>query len=391
MLRRVGAINFLDQFKYGALTLALPLYLVSKGMDVGEIGLVLSLLPLAFVFVRITSSVFADVFGVKMFFIANGVFNVLTSMVYAFAGTPLQFGMGKLGEGTASAFFWAVDRTAIMVRAHKRKYLMLMSVVREFGTGLGIIGAGLLIAFVSFEAVFGLLVLLGVAVVLISLQIKNLGASMKMPEWKSLFKVRGRGMDFWHVSAAVMLVNVSFLLLFSFLLPILMDMDLGMDYLEIAVMLTAFYVCMGLGGLLSVHLGEGKKSMFFQLIAIPFILLLPFDGGFFSIALMAAGIGFGVCFGITEGLLGYISEKEEGMSSRIAILVAPLNIMSFLVFAGSGFALKAFGIWALFAFCAVLLLGFIILAKKISMDFEGKAGVLSYRPHTGPASAQTRK
>jgi MFS family permease len=390
MLRRIGALNFLDHFRYGALTIALPLYLLSKGTDVGEIGLVLSLLPLAFLLVRVVSSVFADVFGVKMFFIASGVFNVLSSAVYAFAGTPLQFGLGKIGEGASSALFWAVDRTAIIARAHQKKYLMLMSVVREFGAALGLIGGGLLIAFFSFEAVFALLVLLGIVWVLVSLQLVNRGATVKKPEWKSLFRIRGREMDFWQVSAAIVLINVSFNLLFVFLLPLLMDAGLGMSYLEIAVMLTAFYVCMGIGGLLSVRLGEGKKSLLFQLMAIPLILFLPFDGGFFSIALMLAGLGFGVCFGINEGLLGYISEKEKGVSSKLAVLIAPLNIVSFLVLAGSGFALKAFGNFALFGFCALLLAGFVVLAKKISMDIDGK-GVLSYRPHKGPASRQTGK
>lgn len=391
MLRRVGVINFLDHFKYGALTVALPLYLVSRGVDVGDIGLVLSLLPLAFLLVRLVSSVFADVFGLKIFFVAAGALNALTAVVYFLAASPLQFGIGKMGEGAAAAFFWAVDRTAIMARSHKRKYLMLMSVVREFGAALGLIGAGLLIAFVSFEALFGLLVALWVGGTVIALSMRNRGATKKKPQWKSIFNLKRKEIDFWQVSAAIVLVNVSFVLLFSFLLPLLMDIELGMDYLEIAVMLTAFYVCMGMGGLLSVHLGEGKKSLFFQLIAVPFILLLPFDGGFFSIALMVAGLGFGVCFGISEGLLGYISKKEEGMSSRLAVLIAPLNIASFLVLAGSGFALKALGSGPLFAFCAVLLAAFILLAKKITTDFEGEKGVLSYRPHAGPASTQARK
>ncbi|MBN2121990.1 MFS transporter [Candidatus Micrarchaeota archaeon] len=391
MMRRIGAMNFINEFSYASLVLALPLYLISRGMEVEEIGLVLSLLPFAFILVRVSSALIADVFGVKAFFIANGLFNAVTAGIYAFAATPLQFGMGKLSQGAASAFFWTVDRTAIMARAHKRSYLMLMSGVREFGAGLGIICAGALIAFFSFESLFGLLAVLGVVSAAVALSIVNRGATLKKPEWKSVFRINGREFDFWQVSAATVFVGASFKLLFVFLLPLLMSAWFGMGYLEVAVMLAAFYLCMGAGGFLSVRIGEGKLSLLVQLAAIPFIIFLPFDGGFFSIALMATGLGFGVCFGINEALFGYLSKKEEGMSSKFAVLLAPVNFTEFLVLALSGFALNALGIEALFLLSALLLLASIVLSKKIIGDFEGTKKLISYRPHKGPAAVAARR
>lgn len=394
MLRKIGTLNFIQQFKYGALTVTLPLYLISRGIDVGEIGLILSLLPLAFLLVRTISSVFADVVGVKPFFIANTVFHTITNLILLFAKTPLQFGLGKISEGSTDACFWAVDRTAIMERVHEKRYLTLMGVVRSFGAAVGLIGAGLVIAYLSFEVVFALLIGIGIIGILISLTLVNRGANMEKPDWKSLFAIRKRHLDFWHISAAIVLVNVSFMLLFAFLLPVMMNIDLGMSYLEIAVMLTAFYVSVGMGSLLSVRMKmEESKLLFFQLMTIPMIIMLPFAGPYFSAVLLMAGFGFGVCFGLNEGMIGYLVEAgKRGVSSRIATLIAPTNLGAFVVFAGAGFALEAFGTEAMFVFSAVMVGGFVVLGKKIMDDFDGKKKktIIEYHPHRGPV-AQTGK
>ena len=151
MLRRIGALNFIEQFKYGALTLALPLYLMSRGVEVRDVGLVLSLLPLAFVLIRLVASVFADVMGVKIFFIFSMALQALTSLIYSYAVLPIHFAIGKLAEGADEACFWAVDRTAIIARSHEKKSLAFMGTVREFGGAIGILGAGLMITYFSFD------------------------------------------------------------------------------------------------------------------------------------------------------------------------------------------------------------------------------------------------
>ena len=392
MLRKIGTLNFIDHFKYGALTVTVPLYLVSKGVDIGEIGLILSLLPLAFVVVRVISSVFADVAGVKPFFIANSIFQVITSLIYLFALTPLQFGIGKVSEGVDRAFFWAVDRTAIMARAHRKKDLLLMSVVRSFGAALGLIGAGFLIAFVSFEAVFWLLIALGVLALAASGLLVNRGATLKKADWKHLFGIKRRQRLFWSVSACIVLIFVPFTLLFSFLLPLMMDVKLEMGYFEVAVMLTVFYASMGMGSLLSVRMkvDEGKL-IFFQVMAVVMIMVLPLAGIYFSAVIMLTGFGFGVCFGITEAMLGYISEGGRGISSRIALILVPTNIAMFLVLAGAGFAVEAFGDEPVFIFCGAMLGGFIVLSKRLIEDFDGtkqkkEKELMQYHPHRGPAT-----
>lgn len=378
MLRRLGALNFIEQFKYGALTIALPLYLLSRGVDVGDIGLVLSLLPLAFVIIRLVSSVFADVMGVKIFFILSMAFQALTSLIYSYAVMPIHFAIGKLAEGADEAFFWAVDRTAIIARSHEKKSLAFMGTVREFGGGIGILGAGLIITYFSFELLFWLIIVLGVIGILVSSNIVNRGATRKSPDWGTLFRMKRKEPNFWDVSAATIFVNVSFLLVFTFLLPITLD-EMGVSYMNIAMTLAGFYICIGIGTLVAVKMNlDGNKLMFLQLIAIPFIALLPTMGGFFLHSLLLAGFGYGVCLGVNEATIGYIAEDGRGVSSRIAVLIAPMNFCTFIAYLLAGFALEAFGDEVLFAIAGALLFGYVMLSKKILDEIEAREKIMEY-------------
>ena len=313
MLKKIGVLNFIEQFKYGALAVALPLYLLGRGVDVEGIGLVLSLLPLAFVLVRVVSAVLADSIGVKTFFIASSALQAVSSIIYILAVAPLHFAMGKISEGMGMAFFWAVDRTAILARSKQRKYLTIMGVVRAFGAALGLLAAGAVMVYSSFEVMFGVLIALGLLGLAIAFRNRNLEEVLEKPNWKSLFAVRGRGMDFWQVSISILLVNVSFILLFSFLLPVTMSLQMGMGYFEIAAMLAAFYLCIGAGSLMSSRVDLGKNmTIFFQLASVAMIFMLPFSEQYFGAVLMLAGVGFGVCFGMSEAMMGYIAGKGAG-------------------------------------------------------------------------------
>ncbi len=381
MLRRIGALNFIEQFKYGALTLALPLYLISKGVAVGDIGLVLSLMPLAFVLIRLVSSVFADVVGVKVFFIFSMALQSLTSLIYAYAALPIQFAIGKISEGASEASFWAVDRTAIIARAPEKKYLSIMGSVREFGGAAGILWAGLLISYSSFGLLFWVILALGIVGILVASTVMNRGASMKHPDWGTLFRVKRKEANFWDVSIATILVNVSYLIVFTFLLPVVLD-GMGMSYIHIAMLLAGFYMCVGVGLIVAVKMNlDENRLLFFQLISIPFIAMLPYMGGFFIYALLLAGFGYGVCIALNEAMIGYIAEDGRGISSRISVLIAPMNFCTFLAFAIGGFALGMLGPEALFAVAGALVFGYVLLSKKIMDELDRNTRIMEYHPH----------
>ena len=122
-------------------------------------------------------------------------------------------------------------------------------------------------------------------------------------------------------------------------------------------------------------------------------MMLPFAGPFFSAVVVLTGLGFGVCFGINEAMLGYISESGKAVSSRIALLLVPTNLASFFMLAGSGYAVEALGAEPIFILCAVMLAGFVFLSKKIIEDFDGTKAtrekeLMKYHPHRGPANVR---
>jgi len=52
-MKRILAITFLNFFISGGLTLAIPLLLLERNVDLAEIGLVISILPLVFLVARL--------------------------------------------------------------------------------------------------------------------------------------------------------------------------------------------------------------------------------------------------------------------------------------------------------------------------------------------------
>src|SRR5512139_3320793 len=113
-MRRIMAITFLNNFVSGALTLLIPLLLLDNGVDLAQIGVVLSVLPLVFLVVRLLLAAVADRIGWShIFLLVNLPSNVFSTIVYYFAISLPTFLGGKVMEGFRDASYWAVNRSAI--------------------------------------------------------------------------------------------------------------------------------------------------------------------------------------------------------------------------------------------------------------------------------------
>ena len=62
-MRRVNAITFLNNFVAGALTLLIPLLLLAQHVNLAEIGMVLSVLPIVFLVACLLFAAVADQIG----------------------------------------------------------------------------------------------------------------------------------------------------------------------------------------------------------------------------------------------------------------------------------------------------------------------------------------
>ena len=359
-MRKLMAVNFIIAFFASSLAMVLPLYLLQMGISVQDIGLIVSVTPLAFLVLRSIASVAADVLGTRPFFLASSASQALSSLAFVFASTPLGFALGKLLDGSAQAFFWAVNRTKVLEweRSKEISLAKLLS-VRMLASTIGIGVAGIVISY-SFESFFQLLALGGLMSLVISLFFwKGRGKREKIdPSTMLDFKHKSR--LFKETSFSILFFAAAFAIFFSFLLPVYLREGMGMPYEEIGALMMFFYISMAVGSYSAIEFElDEKVLLFFQDITVPLLLLIPFAPAHMLPLLMLVGFGFGVCYAVQEKMV-VIATKDSGcLSSDVALMFAPATFSEFLVLALSGFVLAFLGSTALFVVSAALVALFI--------------------------------
>lgn len=90
-VKTVLAIQVLHSFVSGIINVAIPLMMKERNVDVVIIGLVFATMPLIMQFGRMVFATLSDFWGRKLFFASNGVLGAVSSLIYYFAYTPLEF------------------------------------------------------------------------------------------------------------------------------------------------------------------------------------------------------------------------------------------------------------------------------------------------------------
>ncbi|MEW5996222.1 MAG: MFS transporter [Candidatus Micrarchaeota archaeon] len=365
-MRKLAIVNFIESFFSSALAVALPLYLLHTGIDIEEIGIILSVSPLAFLVIRTLTAMAAEVLGTRIFFLATSLSQALSSLIYMFSSTPLLFGAGKFLEGAAYSFFWAVNRTKVIEReAAKETVLAKLISVRMLAATIGTGAAGIIIS-ASFEALFQLLILAGLISFVTSLFFwRGRGREAKIKPAEML-NPKARGREFWKASFAIFFILAAFSALFSFLLPIYLRSGLGISYEGIGALMMFFYLAIALGSYSAIQLGMGGKLVLAsQAATMPLIILIPLAPAYIFPILLLAGFGFGVSFAMQEKMLVRVTQDAKYLSTDVALLYVPGRIGEFATLAASGFVLALFGSAPLFALSALLMAGFIHLSRGV--------------------------
>jgi len=95
-MRRVNAITFLNYFVSGAITLLIPLLLLARNVNIADIGLVLSVMPIVFLFARLLFAAIADYVGWShVFLLINWPATLASAAIYYFASSLPVFVAGK--------------------------------------------------------------------------------------------------------------------------------------------------------------------------------------------------------------------------------------------------------------------------------------------------------
>ena len=365
-MRKLTVVNFIESFFSSALAIALPLYLLHRGIEVEEIGIILAVSPLAFLVIRTFSAMVAEVLGTRIFFLATSISEALSSLAYMLATTPLLFGLGKAFEGTAYSFFWSVNRTKVFEReASKVTSLAKLVSLRMLAATVGIGAAGLLIS-ISFDLFFQALILGGLISLFVSLFFWGGKGRLPKIEPGKMLNPKSRKASFWEASYSILFLLSAFSILFAFLLPIYLKADLAMGYEEIGAIMMLFYLAIAIGSYSAIQLGMSEKRLtLFQDLTVPFIFLIPLAPQYVLPMLMVVGFGFGVSFAMQEEMIVKEVEKSPYPSTDVALLHAPGRMGEALTLAASGFVLTMFGSFPLFAVSALLMALFIHLSRDV--------------------------
>jgi predicted MFS family arabinose efflux permease len=342
-------IQFLNSFISGVLTIALPLLMKERNIDIVTIGLIFACLPMIFQLTRMLFAVVSDFLGRKLFFVLNGFLNIFSSSVYYLAYTPLHFLLGKVTEGTKSASLWAVNRAFLLEESGRRtKALLHLRTSAYVSMAVGSLLAGILIIWFSFTNTLLLCVVVGAIVVPTSLLLTE-------RKKRSDFSKKG-ALHFLDLRKKEKMFRIFFVLFFvmglsfgfkgGYVFPLFLEEN-RFDAEAIGFLIGGQTLLAGL----SLYLFSTKAKLEKLILLSGFLYSLFLLSLVFSSHLSAAFLV--VMFGFADGLVGGGSEGilakitgEKSYGTDIGLLMMGLHGGTTISLAMSGFliALRGFAV-----------------------------------------------
>jgi MFS family permease len=351
-------INFLDAFITNALSIVIPLLLVARGVDVVQIGLIVSVSPVIFVVSRSIFAAMSDQVGVRRFFILNGAMNVVSVLIYLLASSPLIFSVGKMFEGVRNGAMWAVNRTAVFLKKGKRGAATEMSTTQAIRTGaaaMGIVAAGMLLNNYSFDTVLVFFALLGVVLFSISFLVEGRRKTkVKIKEIFGQLDFRRRSNLLKRTSLVMTPFSVATAVPLSLIFPLFLN-SIGYSYGLIGLTIALYYITSAVTTFIFMKVGLSKKATYAGggLFLVSGILL-PFLGSWWAIPLMILmGVGDGVSTTLWEALVFNSTKSSRDVSSDIALVHTPPNLAQAVCLIMAGVLVAQWGYEIVFLLCGV--------------------------------------
>ena len=368
-MKRILAITFLNFFIKGGLTLAIPLLLLDRNVDLVEIGVVISVLPIVFMIVRLLMAIIADSKGWNRFYLLlNWPWSVLSTFVYFIASSTPMFLLGKFLEALKESSYWAISRTAIFSLSPKRegKEAARNIGVLLFSTAVGSAVAGIGIAYFGFSLTFSILIVAAgfiaiPAALLWKIPKKNFKQShLRLGE---IVNPRKKGKMFWFVSITSVFFSLAFFPLLNLLLPVFMVQQIGYDYLTvgIAYMLYNFIASIVILGTLRFSLGI-KRVILQSSIALFATFLLASSNYYFFTLFLGLAVAEGLGWAFYESIIAKATKDEPNVSVNIGLLIVPLRFAEFGSVLYAGLIAQNLGYAPVFASSGIFFLIFSVLA-----------------------------
>jgi MFS family permease len=378
-MRAVNILMLFNAFFGGAFLVVIPLLLVENDVNITEIGIIFSVLPLIFTSLRINFAYVSDRIGRKGFFVLNAASRLLTNLIYYFSSSAMFFLIGKIMEGISNASFWSVNRAELYKNPGKRaKMSSYLLALNSIGDGTGRLLAGFLIAYITFSNTLLVLVLLAALLFIPASTFKNEKGRKKKPTTKdflSSVKFILKERSFMRIASVFGYFAVFNALVLTFVLPIFLA-EKAVNYENIGLFLAMLSLLTGLFTIRLVNRFDkiNMNSIVFKsliLLVIP-LSIFPFvDNVYFLFLLMfMLGVGNGYVNIVWEYLTVKAVEKSNLVSFDIGMLFMPHHIVRFVALLVSGFIIQYLGYVAIFWISIVFVIIFSIKSRKLILELS---------------------
>lgn len=366
-MKRIFSITFLNFFVSGGLTLIIPLLLLERKIELIEISMVVSVLPLVFFIVRVLLAVFADLKGWRRFYLLiNWPATFFSTLIYALAKSTSIFLFGKIVEAFKESSYWSVNRTAIFSLSPSQKekeatrnsaFLALATAVGSATAGIGITYFGFSIA-ISFFVIVSIII--GVPAALLWRTPKQ-KLELKTCKAKDLLNPKNRGRKFWFVSSILLFFSLARYPLLYLLLPIFMVQELGYSYIIIGIAYMLYNLISSGVTFVALKTSLGLKRVILQSsIAIFASFLLSNSFGYFLVLFLILAIAEGLCMGFFESIIAKTTKKSKCISVDIGLLHIPMRLSEFFSILYAGFIAESIGYTPIFVLSGIFFLIFSI-------------------------------
>ena len=368
-MKRILAITFLNYFVSGGLTLTIPLLLLERNVDLAEIGIILSVLPLVFLVVRLFLAALADLVGwARFYLLLNWPGTLFSTLIYFIASSTPAFLWGKIVEAVKESSYWAVNRTAIFSLSHKKeeKEATKNIAVLALSTAIGSAVSGIGIAYMGFSFTLSLLIfasaIIGIPAAMLW-QTQRQSSRPKIPRDISLLDPRGRGRTFWFVSLTAAFSRLAQYPLVVLLLPVFMVQQLEYSYVEIGIVYMLYNVIASFTIFTTLKMSLGVRRVVIQsLIALFAGFLLANSGSYFLALFLALALAHGLGIGFYESIIAKATKNRLSVSFDIGLLVIPTRFAEFASVLFAGFVAQSLGYMPVFVFSGFFFMAFSVLS-----------------------------
>ncbi|GEM_PF-2465995 len=369
-LKKLFLIDMLYAFIASSLAVMVPLYLIDIELDVVSIGLLLSIVPLSFMFLRLLFASVADTVGTKTVEVLESIATIAAIMIYVFSSSARGFAVAQFGEAVRDAGFWATARTDI-VRANGKKHLdrafAYLIGIRQLADGFGRIAIGFLILYFSFQVSFYIMFVLSLLMLVLILTI-NKNPFCGFPIAKILVKkiFHKRSKTFWVDSFGIAMQQLVPAVLMAFLLPLYVYSVLDFGYSGTAAVLAVFSIVTAAANLLAVKYNFSKYTLLFSvLMIVPALILIPYLGELIIIPVLVIGIGTGCGNILTERLVSKDVSRSKNISTEVGAIYFPYMVLASLFIGFGGLAIENWGYLSMFYLCAFIMLYYVIYVRTL--------------------------